>query len=197
MNQVICVYSSSSETIAASYFAVATELGREIARRGDRLLFGGGMTGLMGATARAVHQECGTVIGVIPKSLNRRNVVYEYCDELIVTEEMRTRKAIMDQRSNAFIALPGGYGTMEELLEIITLKQLHYHQKPVVIFNTTGFYDQLLGQFEQIIKLDFAKPDCRELYHVTNSVPEALAYIDSYHKDSQPDKGPDARRKNE
>jgi uncharacterized protein (TIGR00730 family) len=180
MNQVICVYSSSSETIAASYFAVAAELGREIAGRGDCLLFGGGMTGLMGATARAVHKERGTVIGVIPKSLNRKNVVYEYCDELIVTEEMRTRKAIMDRRSDAFIALPGGYGTLEELLEIITLKQLHYHQKPVVILNTAGFYDQLLSQFDQIIKLDFAKPSCRELYYVTDSVTEALSYIDNY-----------------
>jgi uncharacterized protein (TIGR00730 family) len=179
MHQVICVYSSSSETIAATYFAAAAELGREIARRGDSLLFGGGMIGLMGATARAVHQMQGTVIGVIPKALNVKNVVYEYCNELIVTTDMRSRKAVMDHRSDAFIALPGGYGTLEELLEIITLKQLNYHQKPVVIFNTAGFYDQLLAQFERAIDQNFAKPGCRELYYVTDNVAEALAYIDT------------------
>lgn len=180
MNQVICVYSSSSEIIAAGYFAVAAELGREIARRDDRLLFGGGMMGLMGATARAVHELRGTVIGVIPRALNVKNVVYEYCDELIVTADMRTRKAIMDRRSDAFIALPGGYGTLEEVLEIIALKQLNYHQKPVVILNTAGFYDPLLAQFDSAIGQNFAKPSCRELYYVTDSVTEALAYIDHY-----------------
>jgi uncharacterized protein (TIGR00730 family) len=188
MNQVICVYSSSSETIAASYFTVATELGREIARRGDSLLFGGGMRGLMGATAQAVHQMQGAVIGVIPQALNLKNVVYEYCDELIVTADMRSRKATMDHRSDAFIALPGGYGTLEELLEIITLKQLNYHQKPIIIFNTAGFYDQLLMQFENSIALNFAKPSCRELYYVTDSVAEALAYIDNYQPVTVPPK---------
>jgi uncharacterized protein (TIGR00730 family) len=107
-------------------------------------------------------------------------VVYEYCDELVVTTDMRTRKAAMDQRSDSFIALPGGYGTMEELLEIITLKQLNYHEKPVVILNTAGFYDPLLAQFECIIHLNFAKPSCRELYYVTDNIMEALAYIDHY-----------------
>jgi uncharacterized protein (TIGR00730 family) len=180
MNQVICVYSSSSCAIDKEYFAVAAALGREIAQRGDFLLFGGGMLGLMGATAKAVHELQGKVIGVIPEALNLKNVVYEYCDELIVTPDMRTRKATMDRRSDAFIALPGGYGTLEELLEIITLKQLNYHQKPVIILNTANFYDQLLAQFDKIIDLNFAKPDCRKLYHVTTSVTEALAYIDNY-----------------
>ena len=93
---------------------------------------------------------------------------------------MRSRKATMDHRSDAFIALPGGYGTLEELLEIITLKQLNYHQKPVVIINTAGFYDQLLMQFENSIALNFARPSCRELYYVTESVMTALEYIDHY-----------------
>ncbi|TCL69328.1 hypothetical protein EDC14_101225 [Hydrogenispora ethanolica] len=180
MNQVICVYSSSSCAIAEEYFKVAAELGREIALRKDVMLYGGGLLGLMGAVAKAVHKERGKVIGVIPTALNVKGVVYENCDELVVTATLRERKAIMDSRSDAFIALPGGYGTLEELLEIITLKQLRYHQKPIVILNSCGFYDKLLEQFESSITQSFAKPECRHLYFVTDRVSEALRYIDNY-----------------
>lgn len=180
MNKTICVYSSSSCSIDRLYFKVAEELGEAIALRGDALLFGGGMIGLMGATAKAVHKHHGKVIGVIPKALNIKGIVYDYCDELIVTEGMRERKAVMDARSDAFIALPGGFGTLEEVLEIITLKQLKYHNKPVVILNTNGFYDNLLAQFEEIIDQKFAKPQSKTLYYVTNDPNEALEYIDNY-----------------
>lgn len=180
MNQVICVYSSSSCAIDRLYFEVAGELGKAIALRGDRLLFGGGLVGLMGATAKAVHQCRGKVIGVIPIALNVEGVVYECCDELIVTEGMRERKAVMDARSDAFIALPGGFGTLEEILEIITLKQLKYHNKPVVILNVNGYYDRLLAQFDELIGQRFAKPESKGLYHVAANPNEALEYIDSY-----------------
>lgn len=180
MNKVICVYSSSSNAIDPIYFQAAADLGAMIAKKEDTLLFGGGMLGLMGATARAVHQNKGKVIGVIPKALNLKEVVYENCDELIVTEDMRTRKAVMDSRSDAFIALPGGYGTLEEILEIITLKQLGYHAKPIVILNINGFYNHLLAQFETIINFSFAKKDCKKLYYVTEDMKDALDYIDSY-----------------
>jgi uncharacterized protein (TIGR00730 family) len=180
MNKIICVYSSSSCNIDRLYFEVAEKLGAAIALRGDALLFGGGMIGLMGATAKAVHKHHGKVIGVIPKALNIKGVVYDYCDELIVTEGMRERKAVMDARSDAFIALPGGFGTLEEVLEIITLKQLKYHNKPVVIINTDGFYDNLLAQFREIIAQKFAKPQSKGLFYVTNDPNEALEYIDNY-----------------
>lgn len=133
----------------------------------------------MGATAKAVHKHRGRVIGVIPKALNVKGVVYETCDELIITEGMRERKAIMDTRSDAFIALPGGFGTLEEILEIITLKQLKYHNKPIVILNVNGFYNRLLMQFEEIIDQKFAKPESQGLYHITNTPNAALEYIDS------------------
>lgn len=180
MNKTICVYSSSSSNIDRHYFEVAEKLGEAIALRGDALLFGGGMIGLMGATAKAVHKHHGKVIGVIPKALNIKGVVYDCCDELIVTEGMRERKAIMDARSDAFVALPGGFGTLEEVLEIITLKQLKYHNKPVVILNTAGFYDNLLAQFEEIIDQRFARPESKSLYYVTKNPDEALEYIGSY-----------------
>lgn len=180
MNKTICVYSSSSNTIAEVYFTEAAKLGLAIAERKDILLFGGGVTGLMGATARGAHEGNGKVVGIIPTALNVKGIVYELCDELVVTETMRERKAIMDTRSDAFIALPGGYGTLEELLEIITLKQLRYHDKPIVILNVQGFFDKLLEQFEACIGQNFAKEDCRKLYNVTSSVQEALEYIDTY-----------------
>lgn len=180
MDKTICVYSSSSSSIDNKYFEVASELGREIALKGDTLLYGGGMIGLMGATAKSIHNHKGKVIGVIPEALNVKGVVYEYCDELIVTSGLRERKAVMDSRSDAFIALPGGYGTLEEILEIITLKQLKYHNKPIVILNVDGFYDQLLNQFALIINERFAKPECREFYLITSQVSAALSYIDSY-----------------
>lgn len=180
MDKVICVYSSSSCIIDQMYFDAAEELGKEIAVRRDALLYGGGMTGLMGASAKAVHQHGGKVIGIIPEALNVKGIVYETCDELVVTKGLRERKGIMDARSDAFIALPGGYGTLEELLEIITLKQLQYHNKPVVILNVNGFYSKLIGQFDEIIQGNFAKPECKELYLVASTVKEALDYIDTY-----------------
>ena len=180
MDKIICVYGSSSSSIDKKYFEAAAGLGRAMALKGDTLLFGGGMTGLMGATAKGIHESSGKVIGVIPKALNVKGIVYEYCDELIVTEGLRERKAVMDRRSDAFIALPGGYGTLEEVLEIITLKQLKYHNKPVVILNVDGFYDQLIKMFASIIDERFAKPECREFYFVTPQITEALDYIDSY-----------------
>jgi cytokinin riboside 5'-monophosphate phosphoribohydrolase len=180
MNKIICVYSSSSCNIDNIYFKTAAELGRQIALQGDILLFGGGMLGLMGTTAKAVHQNGGRVIGVIPKALNLPGIVYEYCDELIITEGLRERKAMMDSKSQAFIALPGGYGTLEEILEIITLKQLGYHNKPVIILNTNGFYRQLFTLFEQLIDEHFAKSDCRRLYQIVGNVTEALTNIDTY-----------------
>jgi uncharacterized protein (TIGR00730 family) len=142
MNKVICVFSASSNTVDRVYFDAASRLGREIACRKDQFLFGGGLTGLMGECARAGHRHGGRVIGVIPEALNERGIVYESCDELVVTADMRTRKAAMDARSDAFIALPGGFGTIEEIMEIITLKQLRYHAKPIVILNIGGYYDR-------------------------------------------------------
>lgn len=180
MDKVICVYSSSSNYIDKAYFDLATELGKTIAINKDILLYGGGMRGLMGATATAAHDMGGKVIGVIPEALNQKGIVYETCDELIVTKDIRERKSFMDARSDAFIALPGGFGTLEELLEIITLKQLKYHNKPIVILNINSYYDSLLKQFDSIVDQSFAHHESSLLYHVLPNVKEALDYIESY-----------------
>jgi hypothetical protein len=142
----------------------------------------------MGATAKALHEEGGKVVGVIPEALNIRGIVYDTCDEIFITKGLRERKAIMDERADAFIALPGGFGTLEELLEIITLKQLGYHDKPIVILNVSGFYDDLVELFEKIIHEKFAKPQSRNLYYVTGDVHDALNYIENYQGFTREDK---------
>src|SRR5690606_1559013 len=116
-----------------------------------------------GETARAVHENNGKVVGIVPEALNVSGIVYERCDEFIVTTGIRERKAIMDERSDAFIALPGGFGTLEELLEIITLKQLEYHNKPIVILNVNNYYDDILKQFDKIFNENFACDEYRKL----------------------------------
>jgi len=180
MVKTICVFSSSSNTIHKDYFEAADRLGREMARRGKALIFGAGTTGLMGACARGVHAEGGKVIGVIPEALNEKGIVYESCDELIVTPGLRERKGIMDRRADAFIALPGGFGTIEEIMEIITLKQLGYHEKPIVLLNVRGFYTPLLDMLTRVVEQNFAKRQCLDLFTVTESPEEALDYIDRY-----------------
>ncbi|MFZ5946281.1 MAG: TIGR00730 family Rossman fold protein [Bacillota bacterium] len=176
----LCVYSSSSCIVDKKYFLAAKELGTQMAQKGFGLIFGGGMVGLMGETAKAVHSHGGQVVGVIPEVLNQKGIVYDKSDELIVTTDLRERKSIMDNRAHGFIALPGGFGTLEELLEIITLKQLRYHNKPIVILNTNNFYDGLIEVFENIINQDFAKVESRDLYHVAKNIENALDYIENY-----------------
>ncbi len=177
---VICVYSSSSNLIDKKYKEAAYRLGCEIAKRGDTFLYGGGQLGLMGQCAKGVHDHNGKVVGIIPKVLNVKGVVYDYCDELIVTEDMRTRKKVMDERSDAVITLPGGFGTLEEILEMITLKQLQYHNKPIAILNTDGFYNELIEMFDKIIDLDFAKNVMKSYYYISHNAKDILDYIDHY-----------------
>lgn len=176
----VCVFSASSEEVASVYMEQASELGRRLAENRWGLVFGGGTRGLMGAVARGVHDRGGHVIGIIPDKLNRPGVTYETCDELIVTDTLRERKLEMDRRADAFIALPGGFGTLEELLETITLKQLHYHSRPVVMLNTDGFYDGLVSFMDSQIQKGFVKPGHRNLFYVADSPADAVEHLKTY-----------------
>jgi hypothetical protein len=176
----ICVFSSSSDAIAPEYFEAAREMGAWIARKHMTLVYGGGKIGLMGAVASAVHQHGGIVVGVIPRYLRKEEVAYEAADELIISNNLRERKAIMEERADAFAALPGGFGTLEEMLEILTLKQLGQHAKPVVFLNTLDFFRPLLGLFEQLYQERFTRPEHRELYHVAPAPGDVFAYLESY-----------------
>jgi uncharacterized protein (TIGR00730 family) len=182
----ICVYCASSNDIAPCYFDVARALGTALAQHGWPLVYGGGSVGLMGALAEAVHAAGGTVIGIIPQALLDREVGYLKADELIVTTTMRERKRLMDERADAFVTLPGGFGTLEELLEIITLKQLRYHDKPIIIVNVDGFYDALLAQFAHTFESGFAsrrflqtggESNTTSLYMVVDSVEAAIRLL--------------------
>jgi uncharacterized protein (TIGR00730 family) len=176
----ICIYASSSNDIAEIYVEKTYDLTSLMAEKGWGLIFGGGMSGLMGAAARRMREMGGRITGVIPEKLNVKDVVFENCTELFVTKTLRERKTIMEDRADAFIALPGGYGTMEELLEMITLKQLKYHVKPIVILNINGYYDGLKTVFENACREKFARDISRDLYFFTKEPKEAIAYIENY-----------------
>lgn len=182
----ICVYCSSSDALDAAYYDAANALGTAIATGGHTLVYGGGRTGLMGTVARAVHAGGGRVVGVIPDPL--MPYCYTPADELITTRDMRERKAVMEARADAFVGLPGGFGTLEEVLEVITLKQLRFHDKPIVMMNTLGFYDRLLGAFEHIFEAHFAKQEFRQIYHVAPDAEAVLSHISAYHPVELPGK---------
>jgi uncharacterized protein (TIGR00730 family) len=174
----ICVFCSSSSAVDVRYVEAAGEMGALIARGGHRLIYGGGGFGLMGALAEAARENGGAVTGVIPKFMAQR--MKSDVNELIVTEDMRERKARMDSLSEAFVALPGGFGTLEEILEIITLCQLNVISKPVALVNTSGFYDSLQAVFEQLYREKFAKPVYRDRYLFAADPRSALAYVEGW-----------------
>jgi cytokinin riboside 5'-monophosphate phosphoribohydrolase len=188
MRKAICVFSSSSDAVDPVFFALAEELGAEIARRGHILIYGGTNVGLMGAVARAAQQGGAKVIGVIPKFIADRGIANHAANELIITNDMRQRKATMEARSDAFVALPGGFGTLEEVLEVITLKQLQQHTKAVVFLNPGGYYDPLTSLFEHMYEKNFAKPAYRSMYCFADDVPSALDYMEQYQPPSLPAK---------
>lgn len=176
----ICVFSSSSNAIADIYFQDAKELGLLMAKRGHTLVNGGANVGLMEAVTVSASENGAKTIGIIPEMLKDRSLASENSHEVIITPDMQERKARMRDISDAFIALPGGFGTLEEILEVITLRQLTYHTKPIVFINTNHFFDFLFKQFEVSYDELFAKPVYRELYFVAGKPSEALDYIESY-----------------
>jgi uncharacterized protein (TIGR00730 family) len=143
----ICVYCGSNDGRLPDYATAAERLGRDMAEAGVRLVYGGGSVGLMGIVARSVLAHGGLVTGIIPQFLKDREVMLKEVSELIVTADMHERKRIMFERSDAFVALPGGIGTLEEVVEMMTWAQLDQHEKPILIVNINGFWDPLIAQF--------------------------------------------------
>ena len=188
MQKAICVFCSSSDAVASAYFDAATELGQLIAQHHYALVYGGSSLGLMGAVARAVHAHSGYVIGVIPGYLQAKGIAYAEADELLVTADLRERKAMMETRSDAFIALPGGFGTLEETLEVLTLRQLQIHSKPIVLMNTCGYYDRLISVFEHAYTEQFARDQYRQSYCLAPDATNAIDYIAHYQPESLPTK---------
>ena len=179
MQKSLCVYCSSSDRLDPKYTETATALGREMVKRGWGLVYGGGKVGLMGAVAKAVKASGGRVVGVIPEFMKAKELAYDAADEMHTVVTMRERKLLMETRANAFVALPGGWGTLEEVMEILTLRQLDVLRKPVVIFNQDGFYDELLKFFDRMISEKFNKPSNLKLFTVAKSVEDIFTQLEA------------------
>jgi uncharacterized protein (TIGR00730 family) len=181
MSRAICVYCSASTALDLAYTELATQLGQQIAARGETLVFGGTNIGLMSTLAQAVKGGGGRVIGVIPVQVQGTPYAFDAADELIATPTLRERKAVMEQRADAFIALPGGFGTLDEVIEVIMLKQVQFHKKPIVLLDHAGFYQPLSALFEHLYAHRFASAEHhRPLYHLAGDVASAYAYLDAY-----------------
>lgn len=178
----ICVYGAASSEIDKSFIAAGNELGRKIVKNGHSLVFGGGRGGMMGAVATGVSEEKGKILGIQPKFFldNNAEVSFLSCTEFIHTDNMRERKRLLDELSDAFIVAPGGIGTFDEFFEILTLKQLGVHNKAIVVWNLNNYYDNLLEMMDVSIKQKFITTDCVDLFKVLNDVDEILKYIESY-----------------
>lgn len=176
----ICVFSSSSNAISPGYFEEAERLGQLIGEQGHTLINGGANVGLMEAVTISAAKKGAKTIGILPERMIERSLASVNAHEVIITRDMQERKAKMREMSDAFIALPGGFGTLEEILEVLTLRQLSYHTKPVVFINTNDFYKYLFKQFEVSFTELFAKDIYRELYFPAKNSEEAIKHIQEY-----------------
>ena len=175
----ICFYGASSDRIAPAFLSAAETFGRELAQRGHTLLFGGGARGLMGAVARGCASAGGRIIGVAPRFFDQEGVLYPGCTEMIFTDTMRQRKQILEDRSDACAAAPGGIGTFDELFEILTLKQLGRHGKPILLLNFEDYYAPLLALLENAIRQGFMTEQCRGLWAAFSQPGAALDWLEA------------------
>jgi len=173
----ICVYCGSSAGISTFYAEQARALARVIVNHNMQLVYGGGDVGLMGIIANEVMHLGGEVTGVIPQLLLEKEVEHKGLTRLHIVKDMHERKAMMADLSDAFIALPGGIGTLEELFEVLTWHQIGFHQKPVGLINEDGFYDGLLGFLDHLVRQGFLKPEHRALLHVANNPTDLLTQL--------------------
>ena len=176
----LCMFGASSAEIGDSYIEAAYALGKEMAKRGYRLVYGGGATGLMGAAARGVHEAGGELTGVAPKFFDQEGVLYKAWGELVFTETMRQRKQKMEDMSQGFIVVPGGIGTYEEFFEILTLKQLGRHEKPIAIYNINGYYDSIRAMLEKTVDEGFMAEKCLKLCAWFDEVGPLLDYMENH-----------------
>ncbi|MBQ3641696.1 TIGR00730 family Rossman fold protein [bacterium] len=176
----ICVYCSSSKRLKENFYNAAKELGYKIAKNGYDMVYGGSTCGMMGIIADNALANGADVLGVIPKRIEAMGVTHPELANIIVTEDMRSRKAKMEEYADAFVAMPGGFGTFEEIFEIIVAKQLSYHNKPIVFVNIDGYYDNLFKMFETVYENNFAYDFTRDLYFIAKNIDEMFEYIENY-----------------
>ncbi len=175
----ICVYGAASDHIADVFKKAGEQLGEELARRGHSLIFGGGASGMMGAAARGATKGGGHIISIAPSFFDVDGVLYPECDEYIFTETMRERKQKLEDLSDGFIISPGGVGTFDEFFEILTLRQLNRHEKPIAILNTAGYYDHLIAMIRYAVDQHFMTSLNFKLFFVSDTIPEVLDYLEN------------------
>jgi uncharacterized protein (TIGR00730 family) len=178
----VCVYCGSAPGRNPQYAAVADELGRTLAEAGVRLVYGGGSVGLMGRIARAVLAHGGSVTGIIPQFLRDREVMLTDADDLVVTADMHERKRMMFERSDAFVAMPGGIGTLEEVVEMMTWAQLGQHDKPIALLDVDGFWRPLVDLFDHMRAEAFIRPGYELRYEVVTDVADLLPRLEDCHR---------------
>ncbi len=177
MNMTICVFAASSSRIDRKYKEAAAELGRLFAISKMNVIYGGGGIGLMGVLADAVLENGGSITGVIPSFMNDEGWGHPHVKDMIITSDMGERKKNMFARANAVVALPGGIGTLEELTEAITLKQLGLFKGPIVVLNTMNFYESLIGFLEHMISGNFLRLEHKGIWEIVETPPEVIAAL--------------------
>lgn len=184
----ICVFGASSAHIDKIYIQKVEELGERLAKCGHSLVFGAGGSGLMGAAARGFKRGGGRILGIVPSFFRDDGIeqLYEACDEMIFTETMRERKALMEAEADIFVVVPGGIGTFEELFEVLTLKQLNRHDKGIVIFDIDGYYDGMEIFMETAYKRKFITQKCRHLYENYDDIEKVVDYVQNYKPEHTP-----------
>lgn len=175
----ICVYGASSDAIDPVFIQMGEALGELMAERGHELIFGGGAHGMMGAVARGMTKKGGRITGVAPSFFNVDGVLYEKCDEFLYTETMRERKQLMEERADAFIMTAGGIGTLEEFFEILTLRQLGRHKKPIAVLNTDGYYDAVTKMLETAVERKFMQSANLEMFGTFADAEALLDYLEN------------------
>lgn len=178
--KAICVYCSSSNYLPEKFYTFSQELGQKIAKNGYNMVYGGTIVGMMGVIANNALENGSEVLGVIPERIASFGLKNPALAKVIVTKDMRQRKAVMEENSDIFVAAPGGFGTFEEIFEIIVAKQLGYHNKPVIFLNFDNYYSDMFKMFDNVYKNNFAKEEMKSLYFIANSINEMFEYLKSY-----------------
>ena len=175
----ICLYGAGSAKLNKKYLDVGYQLGERLAQENHTLVFGAGNNGMMGAVARGMHDNNCKIIGISPDWMDKFEELYDYCDKLISTSTMDERKRLFLTNSDLFIIAPGGIGTLDEFFQIITLKKLEKHEKPIIMFNIDGYYDVLLDMMSHMKKEKTISENDTKLYEVATSIDEILNYINT------------------
>lgn len=183
----ICVYGAASPKIDKEYVEKVEALGEEMVNRGHSLVFGGGDNGLMGAAARGVFAKGGYIEGVIPSFFENESIeaVFPNCDKVYETQTMRERKQMMEDLSDAFIIVPGGIGTFEEFFEIMTLRQLCRHNKPIALYNIKGYYNELNAMMQAAVEKGFVRSAVEDLYLTTDDLGELFTFLETPQPENQ------------